>query len=202
MVIVGVQDLADGLGARCFAEGAQIVAVIEALHINAGAFCLPQAQHADCLGIVAGNVHIVGDCQHRFVAGVLLHQVALIPVLLQPSAEFDLDGMLLIGTQPYLAAGQPVVGQLGLRAVHQLLLENTVFVQDGIAGAVIAVGCHAVQIAGGKPAQTAVAETRIRFAGIQPLRCGAEGGQRLGERLHQPQVIQAVFQALSHQEFH
>ena len=202
VVIVGVEDLADGLGTGGFTEGAQVVAVIEALHIDAGALRLPQPQNADCIGIVAGNVHIVGHRQHRFVVDVLLHQVALVPVLLQPAAEFDLDGVLLIGAQPYLAAGQPVIGQLGLGAVHQLLLKDAVFIEDGIAGAVVAVGGHAVQIAGGKTTQTAVAETGVRLAGIQALRGGAEGGKRLGEGLHQPQIIKTVFEALAHQKFH
>ena len=202
VVIIGVQDLADGLGAGGLAEGAQVIAVIEALHIDAGALGLPQAQHAHGLGIIAGNIHIVGHGQHRFVIDILLHQVALVPVLLQPPAEFDLHGVLLIGAQPYLAAGQPVIGQLGLGAVHQLLLKDAVLVQDGVAGAVVTIGGHAIQVAGSQAAQAAIAETWVRLAGKEPLRCGAKGGQRLGKGLHQPQVIQAVFQALAHQEFH
>ena len=202
VVIVGVEDLADGFGTGGFTEGAQIVAVIEAFHIDAGALRLPQPQNADCIGIVAGNIHIVGHRQHRFVVDVLLHQVALVPVLLQPAAEFDLDGVLLIGTQPYLAAGQPVIGQLGLGAVHQLLLKDAVFIEDGIAGAVVAVGGHSVQVTGRQPAQTAVAQARVGFALVQLFRRGAKGSQRLGKGFQQPQVIQAVFQALAHQELH
>ena len=123
-------------------------------------------------------------------------------MLLQPPAEFNLHGVLLIGAQPYLAAGQPVIGQLGLGAVHQLLLKDAVLVQDGVAGAVVTIGGHAIQVAGSQAAQAAIAETWVRLAGKEPLRCGAEGDQRLGKGLHQPQVIQAVFQALAHQEFH
>ena len=202
VVIVGVQDLADGLGPGCLAEGAQVVAVVKAFHIDAGAFGLPQPQHADCLGIIAGNVHIVGDGQHRFVVDILLHQVALVPAFLQPPAELDLHRVLLVGPQPDFAARQPVIRQLGLGAVHQLLLKDAVFVQDGIAGAVVAVGGHPVQVTGRQPAQTAVAQARVGFALVQLFRRGAKGGQRLGKGFQQPQVIQAVFQALAHQELH
>ena len=54
---------------------------------------------------------------------------------------------------PDLTAGQPVVSSLLLPAVHDLLLEDAVLVQDGVAGAGDAVGGHAVQIAGGQAAQ-------------------------------------------------
>ncbi len=156
VVIVGVQDLADRLGAGSLADGALVIAVIEALHINAGALGLPQAQLGNTVGAVTGNIHIVGHgetvCNDiRAAWWNLLHVSTAARQIGSPPCSSS--GWLLIQTSP---PGSQL-SAVRLRAVHQLLLKDAVLVQDGVAGAVVTIGGHAIQIAGGQTAQTAVA---------------------------------------------
>ena len=74
--------------------------------------------------------------------------ILLIPVFLKIALEMHLDGLLRLGIEPDLAAGEPVVGELGLPAVLELLLEDTVLIADGIAHCGIVIGSKAVKIAG------------------------------------------------------
>ena len=93
--------------------------------------------------------------------------VLIVPAFLNGSAEAYLNGFLIPSCQPYLAAGKPEVGKLGLPAVNKLLFENTAFVHNRVAHADIALRGKAVKIAGGKTAETAVSETGVRFAVIK-----------------------------------
>ena len=89
--------------------------------------------------------------------------ILLIPVFLKIALKVNFDRLLRLRIEPYFAAGEPVVGQLGLPAFFELLLENAVLIADRMTGCGIARGCKAVEIAGSQSAQTAVAQSRIRL---------------------------------------
>ena len=71
MAVVGVKDVGDRLGHAGRAEGAEIIAAVEFLHIDPGTFGLIEPQHADRLRIIARNIEVVGDGGDCLVAGVL-----------------------------------------------------------------------------------------------------------------------------------
>ncbi|MPM63384.1 hypothetical protein SDC9_110264 [bioreactor metagenome] len=73
----------------------------------------------------------------------------------------DVNAFLRRGHLPYVAVDQPIVGQLYLLAVGQLLAEQAVFVADGAAHRGQIQCRQAVQKAGSQAAQTAVAQTRL-----------------------------------------
>ena len=128
-------------------------------------------------GLVAGDLHIPGDGQHGGVAGVLGVVVALaVPAVLHFAAEADLLRLVHLGDEPGIAQAQPVVGQLHLLAIDDLLLEDTQLVADGVAGGGDLQGGHGVQIAGGQTAQTAVAQAGI---GLQLEQVGGGEAQAL-----------------------
>ena len=127
---------------------------------------------------------------------------AVIPVLADLAVKADLDGLIGVALQPDLTAGQPVVSALLLPAVHDLLLENAVLVQDGVAGAADAGGGHAVQIAGSQTAQTAVAQACIGLFLKDALDVDVGISQHLLGNIFQTQVEQAHLQAAAHQELH
>ena len=128
VVVVGIQHLADGLPHGALTHGPHVVPLVEPLHVKAGALGPPQAEHIDPVAAVTGNVHVVGNRQHRGVAGVL-HQVdAAVPPLLDLPAKADLHRVLRHRLQPDLPAGEPVVGAFGLPAVDDLLPEDAVLV--------------------------------------------------------------------------
>ena len=127
---------------------------------------------------------------------------AVVPVLVDLAVKAHFHSLIGVALQPDLTAGQPVVGTLLLPAVHDLLLEDAVLVQDGVAGAADAGGGHAVQIAGSQTAQTAVAQTCIRLFLKDAVNADISVGQGLFCHLVQTQVQQAGLQAAAHQELH
>ena len=202
VVIVGVQDLGDQLRVGVLAHRGVVVAQREAGHIEVRGLCLPQAQLGNALAVVALHIHIRGDSHDAVVVGVLDIVEAVIPVLVDLAVKADLDGLIGVALQPDLTAGQPVVSALLLPAVHDLLLEDAVLVQDGVAGAADAGGGHAVQIAGSQTAQAAVAQTCIRLFLIDAVNVDVRSGQCLLGCIVQTEVEQAHFQAAAHQKLH
>ena len=103
---------------------------------------------------------------------------------------------------PHAAVLQPVVGQLHLVAVHDLLAEQAVLVADGAAHRGHIQRRQRIQEAGGQTPQTAVAQARIGLL----LGDGVKGDVQLLERLlvvagaHQVQYV--VVQRAAHQKLH
>ena len=145
VVVVGVEDLGDQLCGGRMADGGVVVAGVEAAHIKAGGLGLPQTQLGNAVGAVTGHIHIVGYGDDRVVVLVLYMVEAALPRLDGLTVKADLLRLIGVALDPDLTAGQPVVGSLLLPAVHDLLLEDAVLIQDGVAGAGDAVGGHAVR---------------------------------------------------------
>ena len=202
MVIVGVQHLGDQLCIGVLAHCSVVVAQREAGHIKVRGLCLPQAQLCNALAVVALHIHIRGNSHDAVVVGVLDIVETVVPVLVDLAVKAHFHSLIGVALQPDLTAGQPVVGTLLLPAVHDLLLEDAVLVQDGVAGAADAGGGHAVQIAGSQTAQTAVAQTCIRLFLKDAVNVDISVGQGLFCHLVQTQVQQAGLQAAAHQELH
>jgi len=202
VVIVGVQHLGDQLGVGVLAHGSVVVAQRETGHVKVGCLCLPQTQLGNALSVVALNVHVGGNSHDAVVVGVLDVVEAVVPVLADLAVKTDLHGLIRVALEPDLAAGQPVVGALLLPAVHDLLLEDAVLIQDGVAGAADAGGGHTVQIAGSQTAQTAVAQACIGLLLKDGVDADIGVGQGLLCHLVQAQVQQAGLQAAAHQKLH
>ena len=129
------------------------------------------------------------------------HQVAVVPPGADLAAEVDLLRLLRLGHEPRIAQILPIVGQLHLLAVHDLLLEDTQLVADGIAGGGDLQGGHGVQVAGGQAAQAAVAQTGVGL-GLKQVGGGeAKALQGLLQGIQQAQVIGVLLQRTAHQEF-
>ena len=163
VVVLGVEDLGDGLGHGLLLHGLQVLAPGEEGHVQRdGALGVPQPEDVDVVGAVTGDLHILGHGQH-VVAALVDHGVLAVgaPHVLHGAAEVDLLGLVHLGDEPAVGDVQPVVGQLHLLAVHDLLLEETQLVADGVAGGGDLQGGHGLQIAGGQTAQTAVAQTGV-----------------------------------------
>ena len=99
-----------------------------------------------------------------------------VPAVLHLAAEADLLRLVHLGDEPGVAQAKPVVGQLHLLAVDDLLLEDAQLVADGVAGGGDLQGGHGVQIAGGQTAQTAVAQASV---GLQLEQVGGGEAQAL-----------------------
>ena len=203
MVILGVEHLTDGVRHGPLLRRLQVLPLTEQLHVDGlGAAGLPQPQGVDVVGVVAGDLHVAG---HGHDAGVVLvddHQVAVVPAGADFAAEVYLLGLLQLGQQPRIAQLHPVVRQLHLLALHDLLLEDAQLVADGIAGGGDIQRGHAVQIAGGQTAQTAVAQTGVRLdledvGGLEAQL--VNGGD---QHIQQLQIVGVLHEAAPHQELH
>ena len=83
-------------------------------------------------------------------------------------------GMLRALQLERIAVLQPVVRNLTLEAVLDLLLEHTVVIADAAAVSVVAARCERVEEAGGQSSETAVAESRIRLLVLKSVDVEAE----------------------------
>lgn len=201
VVILGIQHLGDHVGHGPLLAGAEVLALREQLHVDGfGGLGIPQPQGIHMVGVVTGDLHVTGHRQHTGVVLVHHHQVAVVPAGADGASEVDLLRLLGFGQQPRIAQRLPVVGQLHLLPLHDLLLEQAQLVADGVAGGRNLQRGHAVQIAGGQTAQTAVAKTcvRLHVKDVGGLEAQVLNGLlQLGQHV---QVIGVLHQAAAHQE--
>lgn len=134
VVILRVEHLGNGLSHGLFFGGLEVLAAREQGHIHRlGGAGIPQAQSIDVLGVVTGHHHVAGDGHDR--GGVFVDdvQVPVIPEFPKGAAEVNSLGFLGLGQQPGGAQILPVIRQLHLLAFHDLLLEDTQFIADGVS---------------------------------------------------------------------
>ena len=141
-------------------------------------------------------------CNDRIVADLRDLKAAVIDPLAHLAAEFDLDRVVLAGAEPYVAHLQPVVGELHLPAVDNLLTEDAELIANGIARHVISQTSCRVHIAGGQPAETAVAETGVRLQRIDIVNIEARLFQALSALVFNAEIEEVVAKARADKEFH
>ena len=131
----------------------------------------------------------------------MLHKVLVVfKAHLHLAAEVDFLSVLRAGGEPRAAQVLPVVGQLHLLAVYDLLLEDTKLIADGVAGGGDLQGGHGFQIAGGQAAQAAVAQTGIRLQLEDVGGVEAQGIESLLQLGQNTQVVGVLFQGTAHQK--
>ena len=204
VVVGGVEHLGDDLGQGALLHALYVLALGEAVHIEAvGAVGLPEAQGVDLAAAEAGDEHIARDGEDGVVVlelGVAVAEV--VPVLLDAAAEANLDRVLIAGDEPALGGALPVVGDLGLAAVDYPLAEHAELVAQGVAGGLDALSGHAVHIAGGEAAQAAVAEARVGLELKDVGGVAAHVLERADERVRDAEVEGVLHQAAAHEELH
>ena len=201
VVIVRIKHLSDSLRHDISAKSLRIIALVEHSHIKRGNFRFPKAQLRNSLAVVARNEHIVRYCEYRGVVFQLYAVEIVIPVFFKVAVELNFDSGAGHGNEHSGSAGQPVIGQLGLPAVFQLLLKDAVFVKNGVAGSVVAVGSQRVEVAGSKSSQTAVSERRVLYL-LELVYIRAELLQTLGCAVQQIEAQQVIVHRSAYQELH
>ena len=202
MIIVRVEDLGDQLGRSALADRGIVIACIKAAHVEARSLGLPQAQLGNALRAVPGNIHIIRHRDNAVVVFVFDMVEATVPRFNSLAVKADFLCLVRVRFDPDLTAGEPVIRGFLLPAVHNLLLEDAILIQDRITGAGDAVGCHAVKIAGRQASQTAVAQAGVRLLGVDIVNLNVGFRQHIACDILQPKVKQARTQAASHQELH
>ncbi len=127
---------------------------------------------------------------------------ALILTILDMAVEIDRIGDLRSFELPGIAMSQPVLGVFDLPSLVETLLEQAEFVADAVAGAGDPQGCHAVEEAGRKPAQPAIAQRRVGFDLDHPVEIDVEIAQRRAACLDNAQIGQSIAEQPANQELH
>ena len=164
--VVGVQDTGDVHGALTVDDRVGEALGVEGVVVELfDGFGLPQAQGAHVLGAVAGDRDVVGDGAHGQV-GV-----------------GDDAGALFTAGDEGVALLHPRVRVLGLEAVVEELLEQTVAVQDAVAAHGQVESGAGVQEAGGEATEATVTEGSIRLLFEDLAEVEAVGGESFARLL-------------------
>ena len=200
--VLGIEDLRDDVRHRLLLCRLQILSVAEELHVDGlGALRLPQAQRVDVPRVIARDHHVARHGQHAGIVLVDDHEVAVVPPGAELAAEVDLLRLLRLLQQPRVAAVVlPVVRQLKLLTVDDLLAKDAEVIADGIPRRGDLERRHAVEIARGETAETAVAERRVRLRLEHLVRGEAQLLQCLSHRAEQAEVERVFHKAAPHEK--
>ena len=203
MIVRRIQNLRDGLRHRVLLKRSCIVAARKRCHIKPLRHdCRPQRQLVCRVGMIARNVKVVRHCHHGLIAHLRRLELAVVHPFMDRSAEADLDGVVLSRVQPHVAQPQPVVRELDLPAVDDLLPEDAKLIADGKARHRIAKSGRRIHVARGKPPQTAVSEPRVRLHLAELRQREAQLRQNLVRLVIDSQIEEVVPQRRAHQKFH
>ena len=200
--VVGVEDGADGLGLGALGVGQGIVAAVEGLKVKVLLDRLgsPDAQLVDSLAGIAHDGDVIRDGQDVLRVHRAVERAAVLLKALDAATKLDGHGLVLTADLPGIAMGEPLVGSLDLAAVDDLLLKQAVAVAHAVAVAGDALGCHGIQEACGKTAQTTVAQSRIGLLVLNDGQIEAHVVERLGDHVAHAKVEQIVVEQAADQK--
>ena len=182
--VVRVQQLGDVLGDVLLLRRLRIVLPVEQVEVKlVRALALPQAQCADAAVLaVADHRHVVGHGAHFAV----LHR-------------HD-DAQFVAADAPRVAEPRPVVRQLLLAEVLELLLEQAVAIPQAVAVQRDVVRGGAVEEARGQPPEAAVSERRVLDV-LQRGEVDAPLGEQRADVLEHAQRVEVVVHEPADQVF-
>eukprot|EP00128_Syssomonas_multiformis_P015811 Colp12_sorted_trinity150504_noHs@1565 len=167
-VVVGVEHTGDVLGQVAVNDSSDVVTMVEVGEIEAvGASRRPQTH-----GVAYGVLAVARDGR---VVGHSHHDLAVRPGEAEATSVDDVaieqhrGGILRTSDFPRVAVAEPVVGDLDLLAVTNLLLENTILITETVAISGQGKGRHGVKEARSKTAKTTVAETSVLLNAFKSL---------------------------------
>ena len=173
-------------------------AVIREVAVDLG---VPEAQRVDRVVVIADNRHIIRHSHDRHRIFVDELETAVFHLLhVGIAVELDVDGLVRLAVLPGKTVLEPVVRNLDLVAVDNLLLEQTVLVADAAAVTRQTMRCHRVDEAGSETAEAAVAEARIRLFLIRIRQIDAEAVEDVLHSILDAEVDEVRLQQASEQE--
>lgn len=150
LLIIRVQHSRDGFGSHLVMYRLLILARVELLEVKlaAGSFAGPQTQVVGGRSIVTRNRHVVGVGSH-YLAVLPNRDLSsvVIVVLANVTVKLDVDGNIVSRELPGIEV-EPVIGNLNLVSVDNLLLEDTISVSQTIAPGRVVERGETVQKAG------------------------------------------------------
>ena len=141
-------------------------------------------------------------CHHGLIAYLRGPEFSLICPLVNGSAEADLHRVVFSRVQPHVSQSQPVVRELDLPAVYDLLLENAELIPNGKARHRVAKPGRRIHIARSESSKPAVSKSRVRLHRAELVQREPERVQHLACFPVKAQIKQIVAQRCAHQKLH
>ena len=165
---------------------------------------IPDTKGVHHIVAIAYHRHIVRYCQHRLIA--LLNKIISLLLLVifhtDITAEFYFRRIFRTADLKRIAVLQPVIRNLLLITVLNLLLEHPVTVPDAAAVSRISKGRKRIQEACRQSSKAAVSESCIPLLILDHIQITVQLLQRFLHFIIKSQVDQIISQRTSHQEFH
>ena len=163
--------------------------------------CIPQAQGIYSTVLVADNRHIIRHGSYLGIA--LMHGsrgTVIVDAHIRLAIKTNLYGLVRLPELPGKAVTQPVIRNLYLLVVDDLLLKEAVLVTDTATMSRQAQRSHGIHEAGCQTAKAAVAETCIRLLGIEIIQIKIQLLQHSLQSILQIKVNQVGIQETPQQE--
>ena len=145
-IIIRVEDSGDGLCTLLVRNGAFIITSIELLEVklSAAGLARPKSKVVRRLGSIARDGHIIGNGLDNFAIFPGMHDLAaLILVLANAAIKLNVDRNFVTREFPGIII-EPVVGDLHLVSVYDLLLEDSIAVSQSVSPSRVVQCSHAV----------------------------------------------------------
>ena len=201
-LVIRIENLGNGLTDILVTDSLVVATAVEGLKVEIlGRLGRPETQEVDGVRAVSGHRDVVRDADELLGTGPLGDIVAdIVEDVLHLTIEIDLGGVLRTDDLPGSAELHPVVGQLDLIAVPELLLEKPVLVMNPVADGREVERGERIEETGGKTAETAVTETHVVLLLAEFIDIEAEFVDRGLHVLHDPCTVEAVDVETPHQE--
>ncbi len=204
MIVAGVQNLADRASKVLLFNRLLIIALVEGIQMEAvDRLRVPDAERIHKAVSVTDDRHVIRnrlDCVITFLTenrpSVLIHMAGHI------AAEMNFLCILGSSELERISVLEPVVRNLDLISVADLLLEHAVAVADAAAVSRIVQRGEGIEEACGKSSETAVSKRRIRLLVLNLVHVKAKLFQSFADRLERLQVNHVIAECPAHQEFH
>ena len=179
-----------------------MVAAVERVeHQRVGRARRPQAQRVHELPAPADHRRVVGDRDDAFRRVPDRTAGAVGAGHFNRTAEADHVAEIGTSEFPGVAEGQPVLRELLLPTVADHLAKQAMVVADAVAVCRDAESCEAVHVAGGQPAQAAIAQGSVGLQLAQAVEIDVELAQGGAHRFHQAEIVEGVVQQPADEEF-
>lgn len=180
-VVVGVEHRGDSLSTLLVRHRALVLARVELLEIKlaASGLAAPKTKVVASTSLVSRNRYVKSNSLHNLAA---LPRALLLALIVLPAVhlavELHVNDNVVALELPGVEV-EPVVWDLDLVSVHNLLLKDTISVAQAVAPSWVVERRHRVEEAGGKTSETTVAERGVVLLGYDIFHAEAEVGETL-----------------------
>ena len=205
MIVIRIENINDQFCQIFLFNRFMIISSVKLIQLEVcNGLRVPHTQSINYMVAVSYDRHIIRNSQNGFI--VLLNEFVLscyrILFKTDISAEADFLRILFSAELKGVAFFEPVVRNLNLVAVPDLLFKHTVTVADAAAVRRIIQGCKRIKETCRKSSQTSVSKSRVRLLIFYDIQVNSHLIQGFLHIFIYCHVNQVISQSTAHKEFH